>query len=201
MSYEKGDKFVLEIAESFESGEKKLYRMKNFASLVFDENGLQRLRRIRETSEEAYMRGYLDGKNVTERKIVEHHVAEPDEEQLAKARAEGAEEAWEFRNKTIYKTIYGQSSKEFEWYKQSTKACYEMTYAEAKAAFEAWKKRRQWEPMVGDVVTVVRCKYCKHYQFAPERAFGLPVKRCEVTGFEDVEDNDFCSRGARRDGE
>lgn len=51
-----------------------------------------------------------------------------------------------------------------------------------------------------DAVTVVRCRDCKHYQFAPERAFGRPVKRCEVTGFEDVEDNDFCSRGARMDG-
>ena len=52
-----------------------------------------------------------------------------------------------------------------------------------------------------DVEPVVRCKDCKHYQFADHRAFGFPVKRCDVTGFEDVEDNDFCSRGARMDGE
>ena len=51
-----------------------------------------------------------------------------------------------------------------------------------------------------DAVEVVRCKDCKHYQFADNRAFGFPVKRCEWTGFEDVDDDDFCSRGERKDG-
>lgn len=51
-----------------------------------------------------------------------------------------------------------------------------------------------------DVVEVVRCKDCKYYQFADNRAFGFPVKRCEWTGFEDVDDDDFCSRGERKDG-
>lgn len=50
-----------------------------------------------------------------------------------------------------------------------------------------------------DAVPVVRCKECKHYKFADNRAFGMPVKRCEVTGFEDVDDNDFCSRGERNE--
>ena len=48
-----------------------------------------------------------------------------------------------------------------------------------------------------DAVPVVRCKDCKHYKFADNRAFGMPVKRCEWTGFEDVDDNDFCSCGER----
>ena len=48
-----------------------------------------------------------------------------------------------------------------------------------------------------DAVEVVRCKDCKHYQFADNRAFGFPVKRCEWTGFEDVDYDDFCSRGER----
>lgn len=52
-----------------------------------------------------------------------------------------------------------------------------------------------------DAVPVVRCKDCKHYQFADNRAFGFPVKRCEWTGFEDVDDEDFCSRGEWKDGE
>lgn len=51
-----------------------------------------------------------------------------------------------------------------------------------------------------DAVPVVRCKDCTHYQFADNRAFGFPVKRCEWTGFEDVDDMDFCSRGERKDG-
>ena len=51
-----------------------------------------------------------------------------------------------------------------------------------------------------DAVEVVRCKDCKHYQFADNRAFGFPVKRCEWTGYEDVDDDDFCSRGERKDG-
>jgi len=52
-----------------------------------------------------------------------------------------------------------------------------------------------------DAVPVIRCKDCKHYQFADNRAFGFPVKRCEWTGFEDVDDEDFCSRGERKDGD
>lgn len=52
-----------------------------------------------------------------------------------------------------------------------------------------------------DAVPVVRCKDCKHYQFADNRAFGFPVKRCEWTGFEDVDDEDFCSEGERKEGD
>ena len=48
-------------------------------------------------------------------------------------------------------------------------------------------------------VEVTRCKDCKHYQFADNKAFGFPVKRCEWTGFEDVDDDDFCSRAERRE--
>ncbi len=55
------------------------------------------------------------------------------------------------------------------------------------------------KPQPIDVVEVVRCKDCKYYQFADNRAFGFPVKRCEWTGFEDVDDDDFCSRGERKD--
>ena len=45
---------------------------------------------------------------------------------------------------------------------------------------------------------IIRCKDCKHYQFADNRAFGMPVKMCTWSGFEDVDDNDFCSRAERR---
>ena len=51
-----------------------------------------------------------------------------------------------------------------------------------------------------DSVEVVCCRDCKHYQLADNRAFGFPVKRCECTGFEDVDDDDFCKRGERKDG-
>lgn len=44
---------------------------------------------------------------------------------------------------------------------------------------------------------IIRCKECKHYKFADNRAFGFPVKRCEWTGFEDVDNDDFCSRAER----
>ena len=46
---------------------------------------------------------------------------------------------------------------------------------------------------------IVRCKDCKHYQYADNRAFGFPVRRCEWTGFEDVDEDDFCSRAERRE--
>lgn len=56
----------------------------------------------------------------------------------------------------------------------------------------------KWMPSV-DAVDVVRCKNCKHYEFSDNRAFGFPVKRCEWTGFEDVDDDDFCSRAERKE--
>lgn len=46
---------------------------------------------------------------------------------------------------------------------------------------------------------IIRCKDCKHYKFADNRAFGFPVKRCEWTGFEDVDDDDFCSMAERKE--
>lgn len=45
---------------------------------------------------------------------------------------------------------------------------------------------------------IIRCGDCKHYQFADNRAFGMPVKMCEWFGFEDVDDDDFCSKAERR---
>lgn len=35
--------------------------------------------------------------------------------------------------------------------------------------------------------------------FADNRAFGFPVKRCERTGLQDVDDDDFCSRAEREE--
>lgn len=46
---------------------------------------------------------------------------------------------------------------------------------------------------------IIRCNDCKHYQFADNRAFGMPVKMCEWFGFEDVDDDDFCSRAERKE--
>lgn len=48
---------------------------------------------------------------------------------------------------------------------------------------------------------IVRCKDCKHYQFADNRAFRMPVKMCMWFGFEDVDDYDFCSKAERKEGE
>lgn len=45
---------------------------------------------------------------------------------------------------------------------------------------------------------IIHCKDCKHYEFADNRAFGFPVRRCEWTGFEDIDENDFCSKAERR---
>ena len=46
---------------------------------------------------------------------------------------------------------------------------------------------------------IIRCKDCKYYQFADNRAFGMPVKMCEWFGFEDIDDDDYCSRAERRE--
>lgn len=49
MNYRQGDKFLIEIDEPFmgDAGE-KLYRIKGFKSLVFDDNGLKKLERYKE---------------------------------------------------------------------------------------------------------------------------------------------------------
>ena len=51
-----------------------------------------------------------------------------------------------------------------------------------------------------EAVPVVRCRDCKHYKFTNDYAFGFSEKGCELTGFNDVDEDDFCSRGWRKDG-
>lgn len=46
---------------------------------------------------------------------------------------------------------------------------------------------------------IIHCKDCKHYEFTDNRAFGFPAKWCEWSGFEDMNDDDFCSRGERKE--
>lgn len=48
------------------------------------------------------------------------------------------------------------------------------------------------------VQELVRCRDCKHYKFTGDYAFGTPEKGCEITGFNDVDEEDFCSRGWKR---
>ena len=57
---------------------------------------------------------------------------------------------------------------------------------------EAVRNQRSAQP------EIIRCKDCKHYKITDNRAFGFPVKVCKWTGFEDVDDDDFCSRAERR---
>ncbi len=71
-------------------------------------------------------------------------------------------------------------------------------------AIEALSNQQKWideelQNYLIENADLVTCKDCKHYEFADNRAFGMPTKRCEWTGFEDVDDNDFCSRAERRE--
>ena len=50
-----------------------------------------------------------------------------------------------------------------------------------------------------EAAEIVRCRDCKYYKFADNRAFGCLVRMCGYTGFEDVDDDDFCSRAERRE--
>ena len=76
--FKKGDKFVIEIEEVYDASNAceldvdnklplKLYKMKNFNSLVFDINGLKRLdrlddKKLQEAFESCYEQGYSDGR-------------------------------------------------------------------------------------------------------------------------------------------
>lgn len=64
----------------------------------------------------------------------------------------------------------------------------------------------EWDEIETTILSVpgfelIRCKDCKHYQFADNRAFGMPVKMCAWFGFEDVDDGDYCSFAERRSDE
>lgn len=59
-------------------------------------------------------------------------------------------------------------------------------------AVRQWNTRRQ-QP------EIIACGDCKHYEFTDNRAFGFPAKLCEWSGFEDMDDDDFCSRGERKE--
>ena len=50
-------------------------------------------------------------------------------------------------------------------------------------------------------VDLVRCKDCKHYRISGTRVFGIPVTRCVFLGAEDVDEDDFCSYGKRKEHE
>ena len=54
MKHHVGDKFVIEIGETFYSDNdcKKLYSIKGFNALIFDENGLDRLEKLEGNKEE-----------------------------------------------------------------------------------------------------------------------------------------------------
>ena len=141
MSYEKGDKFVLEIDEviEVEGVKNRYYRCKN-SEIIFNEHELKRLIGISETPEKAYNRGYYDGS---------HKGFNLTKDEIEKARAEGAEEACAFRNRAMQEP----TSEEFRWYSAEPKSFLQMAYAEAKEDFEKWKKGTQkWEPKVGDIV-------------------------------------------------
>lgn len=63
--YKVGDKFEIEIAEVFNSAlVNQLYRIKGFNSLVFDKNGLDKLKKVKDYQseiEKAYADGKMDG--------------------------------------------------------------------------------------------------------------------------------------------
>ena len=73
-----------------------------------------------------------------------------------------------------------------------------MQYIE-QAQFDKIRELAYQEGKADAVAEIIRCRECKHYTFADNRAFGFPAKRCEWTGFEDVDDDDFCSRAERRE--
>ena len=68
--YKVGDQFVIEIGEAFYNdlyagestgGCKTLYKVKGFNSLVFDREGLDRLKKVDEVRPTDYMYGYKRG--------------------------------------------------------------------------------------------------------------------------------------------
>lgn len=66
MSYKKGDQFVIEIGDVLtDANNERVYKIKGFRSLVFDDNGLDRLGKfipnpIESARKAGYRKGYKD---------------------------------------------------------------------------------------------------------------------------------------------
>lgn len=131
--YKVGDKFIIEIAEIYENilngidalaTSEPLYKIKGFNSLVFDENGLDKLEKSKESLPIPYSEAYRKGMN------------------------EGMNDAWDIARElcnTSYNdctNIFGDESVEY--------VIKNLTPLEIKEKIESFKK----EIKVGDVVTV-----------------------------------------------
>lgn len=86
-----GDKYVIELDSHMTNKNGDLWGVKGFKSLVFDQNGLDKLTKIREANEEAYQRGYNDGQSKGDKEY------ETEKEQ--KAYQQGLEDAWKCMEK------------------------------------------------------------------------------------------------------
>lgn len=66
--------------------------------------------------------------------------------------------------------------------------------------YPGWWYKDKIRTMPGvEAAEIVRCRDCKYYKLTNKRAFGCLVRICGYTGFEDVDDDDFCSRAERRE--
>ena len=131
--YNVGDKFVIEIDEVFRNDEddiiheEELYRIKGFRSLVFDDNGLDKLQKY-------------NGSTISEDTL---------EMELMKALNDGRNEVWELTKKLWYSGTH--KCKEIFGYEFSIDIIEHLTPQEAIAKLEAYEKE-QAEIKVGDVV-------------------------------------------------
>lgn len=46
---------------------------------------------------------------------------------------------------------------------------------------------------------LIHCGECKHYVFIDDRVDRFPIRGCSLTGFNDVDADDFCSRAEKRE--
>lgn len=137
--YEAGDKFVIEIGEAYiycgfrETEEQKnmparLYRIKGFKSLVFDENGLKKLKPVgsEETTEAnaGYSKGWSDGYD------------------------NGLADMWEFIEKVNKNSV--QTNEEIFGSAHISGAIQKITPQKAIEKLKAWEEKQ--EIKVGDVV-------------------------------------------------
>ena len=74
-------------------------------------------------------------------------------------------------------------------------------YDQQKHSCPRWNRviRQTVEELKKEQAEIIHCRDCKHYEFSDNRVFGFPEKRCGWCGFEDVDDDDFCSRAERRE--
>lgn len=159
--YKVGDKFIIEIDEEFCNGNygvKRLYKAKGFNSLVFDENGLDKLQKLNPK---------LKIEDIDDM-LAEHDLKK-------EAYEKGLNDAWVLMGRLAFQ-ITKDICEQIFGYKEFEDVLDHFSPQQALAKIEAYEKSHQIQ--VGDVVETEKCNGVVIDQYADDRYYILTENGC-----------------------